>query len=66
MSKKTKRIINSYANGFAKSMDFNNKIRITKRSSSVSIHSAWSEIGLELTNVMRMYEKNHSVVSNAK
>jgi len=51
------RLFNSYCNGLSKAMDGNNSIRIFHKPSTDTIHSAWKDVGIELTYAMKKYEK---------
>lgn len=66
MSNNAKRLMNSYTRGIAKSMDFNNKIHTLKKNKTVTVHSVWQDIGVELVLVMESYSKEKNLVKYAK
>jgi len=66
MSENIRKLMKSYTQGMAKSMDFNHKIKVMKREYSSDIYSAWQDVGLELNQVMESYSKKESTVFNAR
>jgi len=61
MSRYIKRIVISYVNGFSKSMDAGNVQRVICSRKRPSVEQAWKNVGIQLSEVMKDYDKKNSI-----